>query len=305
MSFLSFVIEKYFKIKGFKKSFLKKPKDDFMDYIKDSNRDTKRKIDPDDVKIKSSLKEIYIENMQTFIINEKNNIDQKVILYLHGGAYLSDPVIFHYRACDKLARSLNAKVIFPIYPKASLHTYDETYRLLDILYEKILENNKDISIIGDSAGGGLALGFAMFLRDEEKSLPKDLILYSPWLDLNCDNPKIKDYEELDPMLSAWGLEKIGRMWAGCDPFSGKCVNINHPYLSPINGDFTNLSKISIFVGTHEIFLPDCMKLHEILNKKGIDHNFFVKEKMNHVYPIYPMKEGHEALSKTAKIIDNL
>ena len=43
----------------------------------------------------------------------------------------------------------------------------------------------------------------------------------------------------------------------------------------------------------------------ILNKKGIDHNFFVKEKMNHVYPIYPMKEGHEALSKTAKIIDNL
>lgn len=296
-------MKEYFRKINLKSLLEKRPRDDFMAYINKTSKKSEEKISLSSIDIKSEIKEIYIKNMQTLIINEKE--DQRTILYLHGGSYLSDPVIFHYRACDYLAKSLNAKVIFPIYPKANLHTYDETYNLLDILYEKILKNNKDISIVGDSAGGGLALGFAMYLRDKEKSLPKDLILYSPWLDLNCDNPKIKDYEKLDPMLSAWGLEKIGRMWAGCDPFSGKCVNIDHPYLSPINGDFTNLSKISIFVGTHEIFLPDCMKLHEILNKKGIDHNFFVKEKMNHVYPIYPMKEGHEALSKTAKIIDNL
>lgn len=299
-------MKEYFRKINLKRFLEKRPKDQFMAYIRKTSRKSEEKIPLASIDIKSKIEEIYIKNIQTFIINRKNYEDQRFILYLHGGSYLSNPVIFHYRACDYLAESLNAKIIFPIYPKAELHTYKDTYRLLDMIYKKMLEKSKsqNISVIGDSAGGGLALGFSMYLRDKNMPLPKDLILYSPWLDLNCDNPKIKDYEESDYILSAWGLQKIGKIWAGCEPFKDKCEKIAHPYLSPIRGDFTSLPKISIFVGGCEIMLPDCMKLDEILRKKGIDHNFYIKKDLGHIYPLYPIKEGKDDLVLSARIINN-
>lgn len=58
--------------------------------------------------------------------------------------------------------------------------------------------------MGDSAGGGLALGLALALKTENITQPKDIILLSPWLDVTLSNEDIPKYESSDPILSAWG-----------------------------------------------------------------------------------------------------
>lgn len=80
--------------------------------------------------------------------------------------------------------------------------------------------------MGDSAGGGLALGLAHALHNESVPQPKQLVLLSPWLDVTMSHPEIPKYEDADPILSSWGLKRVGELWA----YSAD--NTNHIYVSP-------------------------------------------------------------------------
>lgn len=137
--------------------------------------------------------------------------------------------------------------------------------------------------------GGLVLGLALALKNEGLTQPKDIVLLSPWLDVTMSNPDIKDYEDSDPILSAWGLRKVGEIWSRRGEENSK-----HPYVSPINGYVTGLAPITMFVGTHEIFYPDVKKFDNILSEKNHPHQLFEADKMNHVYPIYPIEEAKTA-----------
>lgn len=245
--------------------------------------------------------EVFYDGMQTFVWNNKNNKDQKALLYIHGGAYISQPTANHFKAVAKMAKDLDAKVIFPIYPKAPDHIFKETFPKLDILYKDLLNtvnSSKQITFMGDSAGGGLALGFAMYARDHKLPQPKDIILLSPWLDLETNNPEMAKIDPVDPMLLESGLYQDGLAWAG------NKASMKNPYVSPIYGDLRELGKISMFVGTHEIFLADNEKLHHMLEKQGIKHNLFVANKMGHVYVIYPIPEAKRAQKKIVEIINS-
>lgn len=246
--------------------------------------------------IKSKVTETSIDGMQVFVWNDTGDKNQPVILYTHGGAYISQPVKYHFKAVDNIANDLTAKVVFPIYPKTPKYTYQETYAKLDKLYRELLKTHSpnNIHFMGDSAGGGLALGMALYAKDNNLPQPKNIVLLSPWLDINTNNPDIVNYENNDPRLSAWGLNQLGKLWAKGDT--------NNPYVSPLFGDLTGLGKISIFVGTHEIFLPDNEKLHTLLTQKGIAHNYTAVAKMNHVYAILPIKEAKQAQRQIVEIL---
>ena len=67
--------------------------------------------------------------------------------------------------------------------------------------------------MGDSAGGGLALGLAEVLRDQGDICPEELILISPGVDMTLTNPDIPNYVALDPMLGIDGVRRLGEVWA--------------------------------------------------------------------------------------------
>ena len=92
--------------------------------------------------------------------------------------------------------------------------------------------------MGDSAGGGLALGLAEALRDEGDTLPEELILISPWVDLTMSNPDMKDYVKHDPMLGIDGLRRMGEVWANG-------LELTDPKVSPIFGDLSGLPPVTI------------------------------------------------------------
>lgn len=248
--------------------------------------------------ILTDIKNEMFEGMQILVFNNKQKTGQKTILYLHGGAYIHQPLQAHYFALQEFATKLDAKIIMPIYFKAPRFSYKDNYHIIVDLYKKILSQTPSEKIIfmGDSAGGGFVLSLAQYLRNENIAGPKRIVLFSPWLDLNTNNPEIAKYEKDDPMLASWELQVDGEYWA-----NGK-ENMNNYLVSPIFGSFANLGRISIFVGTREIFYPEVMKLCNILKSDEIDYDLFVGKEQNHVYVLYPIKEGQDARKKVIKLL---
>ena len=242
--------------------------------------------------IKVDVQEKDVDGMQVFVWNDKKDANQKVILFLHGGAYVLQPSMMHFTLVNKIAQAIDAKVVFPIYPKAPRHQYRETYEKLEQLYRGLLEehtNPNSIIFMGDSAGGGLSLGFAIYLKELSLPQPKELVLFSPWVDIATDNPEIASYEPFDPILKQSGIHEVAKFWAGED--------LKQPLVSPLFGDLSGLGRISIYIGTHDILYPDNRLLHEKLLKEGINHRYIERKKMNHVYVGLPIKEAREDIQE--------
>lgn len=254
----------------------------------------------DDVKFLSDSKEQVFEGMQVFTLNDQKFLNQKVILYIHGGAWTNQPLNLHWMLMDKIAQSLNAKIIAPIYPKVPHFSYKDTYPKILNLYKEILgtvEGFHQLTIIGDSAGGNIALGLVQLLKKNDLPQPKDIILLSACVDMGLENPLLPEYEEKDPMLASVGMEVITKIWAA-DKY------LKDPLISPIYGDFKGLGKITHFIGTHESLYPDAIKFDEQLTEQGIDITTFVYPKMNHVFVAMPIPEAIDAQQKIINIIGN-
>ena len=239
---------------------------------------------------KFESKDMFGCQMLTF--NDINDAE-RLVIYLHGGIYVNEIRLPHIIFCDKLAKKVNACVFAPIYPLAPNHSYEETYNIVEKLYDYFLTLKKPVIIIGDSAGGGLSAAFSEHLAVKNKPQPENLILISPWVDVSMSG----DYDvEFDPMLGVDGLRKMGETWAGnLDPKNYK--------VSPLFGEVSKLPKTTLFVGTHEIFYPDVVKFHDKLKNNGVDTELIVGEEMTHVYPVYPLvPESKEAFRKIVEII---
>ena len=217
-------------------------------------------------------------------------LDQTVIFYVHGGEFLYNPTIAHFDGLHEIVRKSGAMVVMPVYHKLPNYTYKDNYPILLSLYKEVINAHpaSKIVLMGDSAGGGMALVLAQLIRDEGLRQPGQIVLLSPWLDLHTDQPTVAEvYEETDPLLVPWKLQMLGKMWAGDK-------DLSDPMVSPIFGNLDNLGRITAFVGTREIFFPDVIRLDKLLTDKGIIHDLHVGYGQNHVYPLLPVKEGKEA-----------
>ncbi|MFB0919743.1 MAG: alpha/beta hydrolase [Oscillospiraceae bacterium] len=219
------------------------------------------------------------------------------MLYLHGGGYIEQPVAEHWKFLDKAAAATGASITVPIYPKSPDYQYEDTFERLLSMYKSLLSytDAKNTIFMGDSAGGGLALALAQYLLEKDLPQPGKLILLSPWLDITMENPDIPSLDSKDPSLGIYGLIQMGKAWAGgTDP---------HNYmLSPVYGSVLGLGEITVFVGGHEVLLPDIRKFKALTEKQNVKINYFEYPKMNHVFPLFPIPEAKKAQRQIFNII---
>lgn len=237
--------------------------------------------------------------MQVFYLNEQEK-PKDVIIYLHGGTYVDRPVYFHWRFLNKLANNTKAEIVVPMYPLAPHYTYDEAYNLLTSFYRDYTANHPDSNVIlmGDSAGGGLALGLAEHFGKQNINQPDRLILISPWVDISMTNEKITDFISSDPMLQLTKLNVCAKSWAGDK-------DLKYWKVSPIYGDLSKLNNVTIFVGTREILYPDCKLLAEKLESANVEHTLVVATGCNHDYLLYPIREANQGITVIKKSINSI
>ena len=227
------------------------------------------------------------------IFTKYNDNYDKIIIYIHGGAYISDIQSYYVDYLNKLLKNNSYKIVIPQYPLLPNNNYKNSFELLFNLYEYLLKENKDIIIMGDSAGGGLSISFTQYLKKLNIKLPSKLVLFSPWVDVSMDNGDIDKYESVDPILSKYGLKELGKMWANE-------LDVKDYKVSPIYGDL-DLPDILLYVGTKEIFYPDNILFFNKLDKSK--SKLIVGEGLTHVYPVYPIKEGCETIKEINEFIN--
>ncbi|PKP39055.1 MAG: alpha/beta hydrolase [Bacteroidetes bacterium HGW-Bacteroidetes-15] len=247
---------------------------------------------------KSILKQFSVEveelyGRKVWTLSPKKNENNSLIIFLHGGAYYANITQLHWRLVEKLIISTNAIFIVPDYPLAPESTCINTYQFLDAVYAKLISKypSKQTVFMGDSAGGGLALGYAQKIRNEDIKQPNQIILISPWLDVSMTNPEMAKYDKLDKVLSINGLKIAGKNYSGE-------MNVTDFWVSPIYGNFTNLGRISIFIGTNEVLIADARKFKHLLEVQHIDFNYFEYSGMFHDWVVVTgLKETKDVLIK--------
>ena len=254
---------------------------------------------PENIRKKYGIEKRNFDGMDCYIFNQANKPSEKQILYLHGGAYVNQALVYHWRFLGKIAKETNSTIFVPIYPKAPNHQYQESFDKVLPIYEEILHKSgeKNTVLMGDSSGGGFALALAQLLLEKGLAQPQHIILLSPWLDITMKNQDAYELEKKDPMLGIYGLIQMGKAYAGD-------TDTNNYLLSPINGRIDGLGEISLFIGTHEILLPDARKFRDNLKSQGVTINFYEYQKMNHNFPLYPIPEAKKATKEIVDIINN-
>lgn len=254
------------------------------------------KVKPNDkAYIKTGLKKEKYNKMDVYSLNGTlDNCKEKVIVYLHGGSFVEEAITFQLKFAKNIALKSDATLIVPKYvliPHGGI---------ADILYEQMIDlydlfKDKDVILLGDSAGGGFILSFAMFLRDNKIKLPSHVIMMSPWLDLTLTNPDLVKSEKLDCICSIEGNKYAGLLWANN-------YNIKDYHVSPIFGKFNDLPKMTIITGSRDVMCPECIKLSKLLDKKNIDYNYIEYKEQGHDFGAYPTKEGKLLIEDIVNII---
>lgn len=217
---------------------------------------------------------------------------RRSVLYLHGGGYVSHADRVHWRYVVRLAERLDARVIFPVYPLAPESTWRDSRPQLVSLFERVaIDSAQGVTLMGDSAGGGLALALAEQLAGRAGPQPTHVVLISPWVDLTNDGPGTAAASVDDPWLKMSWLRLCAGWWSGGD-------DLTRPELSPIYGDLSRLPPALMFCGTLDTFYPQCRELADRAREQGWDLTYVEEPGLLHVYPILPIPESKRALTRT-------
>ena len=217
------------------------------------------------------------------------------LLYLHGGAYIRPITVHHWRFLQALVEAEGYTITVPLYPLAPEATCTQAVEAAVAVYQHTCsaEQVASLSVMGDSAGGGLALALCYALRERGERLPASLVLICPWLDVRMTHPAIAAHEQHDPMLAAVGLKEAGRLYAGDLP-------ADHPYVSPIKGELAGLPPTLLFAGTRDIACHDELQFVELTRAAGVQVELQLGEGLIHVWPILPIPEGKAARQVIAR-----
>ena len=119
-----------------------------------------------------------------------------------------------------------------------------------------------------------------------------MILISPWVDVVGGDDALQEY---DTFLNMPVLRLVGADWADD-------LDVHDPIISPLYGDMQGLPPTDLYAGTWETLYTDVVKTYDKMKAAGVDVRLHVKEKMGHVYPLWPCPEGKAARKEIAEII---
>ena len=230
--------------------------------------------------------------MQVF---KHDHTSRKLIFYLHGGAFIYPPVFFHWRFLHDLAMRTHCDALLPVYPKSP--EYDCEYSVTTLLeyYKNISESNQydEVHLVGDSAGACLCLVVAQEVQKNGWKKPSTITLLSPCVDLSHTKEKeMRALQDKDTMLQLDRVITLNAIWQGR-------LSAQHPWVSPVFGDFNDIDNLNVYYGSDEILQPDDLFLKETYEKTGKKGGFHEYEGMFHTFVMFPIPEGFRATKAIA------
>jgi monoterpene epsilon-lactone hydrolase len=224
-----------------------------------------------------------------------------VILYLHGGGYISGSIKTHRELASRISRAAKSRVLIIDYrlaPEApfpaALEDAEKAYQWLTS--EKGIKPS-DLAIVGDSAGGGLTVATLVKLRDEGIALPTSAVCLSPWTDLANTGMSFKRNVKIDPFLIPEELVFMADKYLNGE-------DAHNPLASPLYADLHGLPPILIQVGTSEVLLDDSVRLADRAKAHGVEVKLDIWKDMIHVFQAFAafVPESRQAIDQIGMFI---
>ncbi len=224
----------------------------------------------------------------------------KVMLYLHGGAYVFGNCTTHRQLVSYVARSCGVRALVIEYRLAPEHPFPAAIDDALAAYRALRDDGYgpgDIVLAGDSAGGGLVMALLLSLRDAGQEMPAGAVLLSPWLDLTASGESMTTRAKKDPWFKPADMPIIASYYCEDDEY-------RNPLVSPVFANVEGLPPIFIQVGDDEILLSDSTRIADNIEAAGGDVTLEVWPDMFHVFQVFvhQMPESREAIDKLVPFV---
>jgi acetyl esterase/lipase len=224
----------------------------------------------------------------------------KVILYFHGGGYVTGSCQGHRSVVAKFVVGSGVGALLFDYRLAPEHPFPAALEDALAAYRWLLAEGispGQIVFVGDSAGGGLCLATLIALRDQGIPLPAGAVALSPWTDLKCTGESLRTKAEVDSLSWKGSWTVFSKYYAGeNDP--------GLPWISPLYGDLHGLPPLLIYAGGDEVLLDDSTRFAEKAKAAGVEVTLTVGEGLFHCYPacapLFP--EAKQAMAEICTFI---
>ncbi|WP_454813213.1 alpha/beta hydrolase fold domain-containing protein [Labrys neptuniae] len=220
------------------------------------------------------------------------------LLYLHGGAYSFAISFLHWRFLDDLIRRAGCSVTVPFYPLAPENGHREALASVLAHYTDLCAHfaPERMVVMGDSAGGGLALALAQALVAAGHPQPGQIVLLSPWLDLTMNDPATLAHVPHDPVITPEAARAAARLYAGDLP-------LDDPGISPLYGEMRGLAPVTVMTGTADLLNPEAHRLAQRLERAGQPVELLEQAGMVHAWMLLPLPEAERARGQIGDLLN--
>jgi epsilon-lactone hydrolase len=224
----------------------------------------------------------------------------RVILFLHGGGYISGSLLSHRHMIAQAGREAGARTLALGYRLAPEHPFPAALEDAVAGYRFLLSQGfapQRIVMAGESAGGGLAVAALVRLRDAGAPLPACTWCSSPWVDLEMTGGTMVTKAAVDPLIQKSYLAELAASYLhGADPRT--------PMASPIYADLWGLPPMLIQVGSAETLLDDAVRLAGVAGAADVRVTLQVWPDMIHAWHLfYPqLAAGRRALAEVGAFV---
>ncbi|WP_104176315.1 alpha/beta hydrolase [Arthrobacter sp. Y81] len=207
--------------------------------------------------------------------------ESKELLYTHGGGFAVGSASSHRKLAAHVAKALGVVSFVLDYRRAPEFQHPAQIEDGVAAFDALVASGRapqDITTIGDSAGGNLAIAIALALKEQGKQGPGQVIAFSPWLDMENKGQTLVTNSDTDALITP---ELLEGMIAGV---LGGTVDPKSPLANPLYADFAGFPRLYMTAGSVESLLDNATRVEERAKAAGVDVTLSIGEGQQHVYP---------------------
>ncbi|SEB33637.1 Acetyl esterase/lipase [Rhodococcus koreensis] len=236
---------------------------------------------------------------------QAHNADlHSVVLYLHGGGFLTGGLNTHRRLASRISQSADASVLSVNYRLMPTHAIGDAVADGIAGYRWLLARGfspTQIVISGDSAGGYLAFMVALALADLDLPRPAGLVALSPLTDLD---PTVKLQHPASARCPILPSSALVALTALTERVEHRTRGVSGLPLSPVNADLRGLPPVLLQVGSRDMLYPDARLMFECLTDAGVPVALEIWDGQFHVFHVAAdlLPEARRAIEHVAEFI---
>jgi monoterpene epsilon-lactone hydrolase len=238
--------------------------------------------------------------LKAHLIKPRLKNTKHVILYLHGGGFIMRSPYSHGQMLAKICRGTDSTGLLPLYRLAPENPYSASFEDAVYAYDWLIRQGyapENIAVAGDSAGGSLAMGLLVHLRDAGKALPACGVLLSPSLDPKLSGVSATENADKDAMLSVTNIRKFMHNYL-------KDFEADDPRLMLVDADFRGLTPLLFQTGADEVLRDDSVRAAEKALDQGVKVQLEIWPGMGHVFQAVGfLPESKQALRNVINFIN--